>query len=119
MRESAFALGIVVVLGLLAAVMTLPPETVMLNGQVVMLGAGAVGMPLEVVYFTALGLTLWRRSVLPPGWYWRSFEHHHLLVGAERWLVLPWFYVGAISFLICTIGICVTASGLVATIARL
>ena len=118
-REAAFAVAITLLLLLMALVLTLPPDTVMLGGRDVMLAAGLTGIPIEVVYFAALGVALARRSVLPAGWYWRSFDHHHLLLGRERWIVLPWFYAGAVAFVICMLGIVVAGTGLVAIALRL
>lgn len=112
MREAAFVFGIIVLLLVVVGVGVLPPEDILLNGRVLMLGAGSVGVPLEVVYFAALGFTLRHRDGLPAGWYWRSFDHHHLLRGAERWLVLPFFYVGALCFVVGVFGIFITGAGL-------
>lgn len=116
MRELLVALGILVFLGLTAGLLAFPSESVMLGGNAVMLGGAAFGLPLELYYFGALGIALARRSVLPKGWYWRSFDHHHLLVGAERWIVLPAFYAGALAFVVCMFGIVVTVIGLVGTV---
>ena len=119
MRETALALGIALSLLAVATLLTLPSETVMVEGTRVMLGAAAVGVPLEVVYFTALAIALGRRAALPKGWYWRSFDHHHRLRGAERRIVLPIFYAGALAFLICILAIVTTLVGLVATLLAL
>lgn len=116
MRETLVVLGILLFLGLIAALFSLPAESVMLGGNAVMLTGAAFGLPLELYYFTALGVALTRRGVLPKGWYWRSFDHHHLLAGAERWIVLPAFYLGALAFVVCTIGIVVTVVGLIGTL---
>lgn len=119
MRETAVALGVLVALSFIAWLLTLPPAAVMLTGQTIMLGGGAVGIPLEAVYYALLGAALYRRSVLPEGWYWRPFEHHHLLRRGEGWLVLPFFWTGLLAFVVCMIGIAVTTVGLVATVASL
>ena len=78
------ALGIAAALLMLAGLLTLPAEVVMIVGRNVMLVGGVFGVPIEVVYFALLGVMLSRRSVAPAGWYWRSFDHHHLLEGRER-----------------------------------
>ncbi len=119
MREIALALGIAALLGGFAVALTAPPELVMIAGRNVMLLGGVVGTPIEVVYFGLLAWTLSRRSALPRGWYWRTFDHHWLLVGRERWVVLPWFYAGAFAFVVCVLGIVASALGLVGTLARL
>ena len=119
MRETAFALGIGLFLLLISVLLTLPSESVMVWGTTIMLGGAAVGLPLELYYFTALAVALGRRSVLPRGWYWRSFAHHHLLEGTERWIVLPAFYAGALAFVVCMLGIVVAMTGLVAALLSL
>lgn len=119
MREALFVFGIILVLLLIVGVSTSPPEDVLLAGQSLMVGGGAVGVPLEAVYFSTLGIALHRRGVLEEGWYWRSFDHHELLLGAERWLVLPWFYLGALSFLVGVFGILISAAGLVTSLLQL
>lgn len=119
MRETAFAIGIALFLLLIAGLLTLPSTAVMIGGNTIMLAGAAVGLPLELYYFTALFAVLTRRSVLPKGWYWRSFDHHHLLEGGERWVVLPAFYAGALAFVVCMLGIVVALTGLVATLVTL
>ena len=74
--------------------------------------AAAIGIPLQALYFGALGLALTWSGVRPEGWYWRPFAHHHLLSPAQRWLVLPLFWAGAIAFLVILLGIATTVLGL-------
>ena len=62
-------------------------------------------IPAEVVYFGLLAICLHHNGIVPRGWYWRSFEHHHLLSVAQKWLVLPAFFLGALCFLLIVMGI--------------
>ncbi len=115
-RELLLIGGILVALAVVTLVASYPPEPVMLLGREVMLVMLAVGVPIEIVYFASLGWMA--RDRLPSGWYWRSFDHHHLLRARERWWIMPWFYVGALAMLIGTVGIGVTLLGLVALVFR-
>jgi hypothetical protein len=93
-----------------------PWEQVMTIGRDIMLSSGAVGIPLELVYFTLLGIALGRPGPRPAGWYWRSFLHHHLLSRRARKLVLPWFYAGALCFAGIGLGILIVVLGFVAAV---
>ena len=74
-------------------------------GQALMLRSSALGIPLELIYFALLAFALHAHPQFPKGWYWRSFEHHHLLSQSQRRWVLPFFYVGALAFLGIALGI--------------
>lgn len=110
-----FGLFLLILLGLLGlgVAQALPAIALIEEGQYLMLAAGAIGIPLQVVYFTLLGIALTATQSRPAGWYWRPFAHHHLLTPGQRWLVLPVFYLGAISFLVINLGIVVTLLGLI------
>jgi hypothetical protein len=90
-----------------------PWEQVMIVGRDVMLGSGAVGIPLELIYFTLLGIALGRPGPRPAGWYWRSFMHHRLLSPRARRFVMPWFYAGALCFVGIGLGILIVLLGFV------
>lgn len=90
-----------------------PWDQVMVTGRDLMLASAAVGIPLELIYFVALGIALGRPGPRPRGWYWRSFAHHHLLSQRARQWVLPWFYLGALSFLGIGLGILIVALAVV------
>ena len=116
MREAGYALLLLVVLGAIATT-TLVPWLVMVDvGQSLMLGAAAVGIPLELVYFGLLALALGHEGPRPKGWYWRSFEHHHLLTRSQRWWVMPWFISGALAFAGIALGIGIILLGFVAAV---
>jgi len=105
MIELAWAGLLVVALGAVTATILVPWAQLLETGQSLMLSAAALGIPLEVIYFALLWYLLGRGRERPKGWHWRSFEHHHLLSRGERALVLPFFVVGALSFLGMTFGI--------------
>ena len=98
MLEALWAIGVLVILGAVTATALLPWQDLLLTGQAIMLWSGAIGIPLELIYFSLLAWALGRGRARPAGWYWRSFEHHHLLTRWQKRLVLPWFFAGALSF---------------------
>jgi hypothetical protein len=116
MAELVWALALLLVLGAITAARLLGwPELVEL-GQLVMLRSSALGIPLELVYFALLAFTIRAHPACPRGWYWRSFEHHHLLTRTQRRYVLPFFYLGALAFLGIALGIGMVLLGAVAAL---
>jgi hypothetical protein len=111
-KEIGLVLLTLLALAALAAAGSLAGLTLVEDGQFVMLTAAAVGIPLQMIYFAALGSALTWSKVRPPGWYWRPFAHHHLLSPTQRWLVLPVFYAAALAFLVILLGIATTVLGL-------
>ena len=107
-------LFLLILIGLLGigVAQALPALVLIEEGQGLMLAAGAIGIPLQVVYYTLLGVALTATQSRPVGWYWRPFAHHHLLTPTQRWVMLPIFYTGALSFLAILFGISVTLLGL-------
>ena len=105
MAEAAWALLLLLVLGAITAARTFAWGELVELGQALMLRAAAIGIPVELVYFALLALAIRKHPACPKGWYWRSFEHHPLLTRAQRLRVLPFFYLGALSFLGIAIGI--------------
>lgn len=116
MNEIMWAVLLLVALAGFSVSAMLPWEQVVIFGRDVMLGSGFVGIPLELVYFTLLGLALGRPGPRPAGWYWRSFAHHHLLDQRARRLVMPWFYTGALCFLGIGLGILIVLIGFVGAV---
>ena len=116
MAEAVWALVLLVVLGGVTAARTLAWGELIEAGQALMLRASAIGIPLELVYFALLALALRKNPARPRGWYWRSFEHHHLLTGAQRACVLPFFVLGALAFLAIAVGIGLVLLGAVAAL---
>lgn len=113
MHEALWVLGLLLVVGAYAAIGLVPGDVLVLTGQYVMLGSAAVGVPLELLYFALLAWALRLNGTAPDGWYWRSFNHHHLLTRQQRFLVLPPFYAGALAFLGIALGIAIVLLGFV------
>lgn len=105
MAEAGWALGLLLLLGGVTAVEMLGFANLVELGQQIMLGSAALGIPLELAYYVLLGLAIARHPACPRDWYWRPFMHHQLLDTRARWIVLPLFYLGALSFLGIVIGI--------------
>ena len=118
MPEVLWVLGMLLALGALGALRLVPWQGLLSTGYDLMLDSAALGIPLEIVYFAALALALRYSGRLPRGWYWKSFEHHHLLGPRQKWLVLPWFFSGALSFLGIVFGIALTVLGMTAAVVQ-
>jgi hypothetical protein len=118
MPELLWVLAMLLLLGGLAAVQLVPWQSLLGVGYDLMLSSAGIGIPLEVVYFVALALALRHSGTLPRGWYWRTFEHHHLLSPGQRLLVLPWFFTGAVAFLGIVLGIATTVLGMIAAVVQ-
>lgn len=59
-----------------------------------LVGVGSASVACELVYFAGLYGALRRNGEIPERWYARSFEHHGLLSPTQKWLVLPFFWLG-------------------------
>lgn len=118
MPEILWVLALLLLLGALGAVQVVPWSNLLSLGYELMLDSAAIGIPLELAYFTALFLALRRSGKLPAGWYWKSFEHHHLLTRREKLAVLPWFVIGALAFLGIVLGIAITVLGMIAALVQ-
>jgi hypothetical protein len=114
MPEALWVLSLLLLLGALGAVRLVPWSDLLAFGYELMLDSATLGIPIEGVYFLALWLALRYSGRLPQGWYWKSFEHHHLLTPRQKLLVLPWFFTGALAFLGIVLGIAITMLGMVA-----
>jgi hypothetical protein len=114
MQEAIWVIGLLIAVGAYAASGVLPALQLVGLGQVVMLSAAAVGVPLELLYYALLAWTLHANGKAVRGWYWRSFEHHASLTRAQRPWVLTPFYLGALAFLTIALGIATVLLGFVA-----
>lgn len=114
MKETWWVVLALLVMMLLGAARAVESLDLIAVGQAVMLYGAACGVPLEVVYFAALGVSLGVTRRRPVGWYWRPFAHHHLLDARQRRLVLPFYYLGALSFAAATLGIATVVTAIVA-----
>ena len=65
-----------------------------------MIGICTAAVVAEVIYFSTLFFALKTLQEMPRRWYARSFEHHKLLSPLQRYLILPWFFVGALGLLV-------------------
>lgn len=113
MLETLWVIGLLLLACAYAVVSAVAGDELVLVGLDVMLASAAVGVPLEVVYFLLLALALHANRHAAKGWYWRSFEHHGSLSHAQRWCILPPFYVGALAFLGIVLGIVICVLGFV------
>lgn len=113
MKETWWVVLALVVMVLLGLVRAVPFLDLIALGQGVMLYGAGFGVPFELVYFAALGMSLGATGRRPAGWYWRPFAHHHLLDANRRWLVLPFYYLGALSFAVATLGIAIVVLSIV------
>lgn len=111
MKEALWVLGAIALMMLAGIARAVPFLDLIAAGQSVMLYGAAFGVPLEIVYFTALGVSL--AGQRPVGWYWRPFAHHHLLTRSQRVVVLPFYVLGALSFAVATLGIAIVVVAVV------
>jgi hypothetical protein len=116
MQEVMWAVLLLLALAGFGASAMFPWEQVMIAGRDLMLVSAAAGIPFELLYFTLLGVALSRPGPRPRGWYWRSFLHHHLLSPRARFVVLPWFYAGALAFAGIGLGILIVLLSFVAAV---
>jgi hypothetical protein len=116
MNELGWVVLFVLLMLAVGASQVYPATEVMAVGNGVMLRCAAIGLPLEAVYYLLLGVTLTASGLRPPGWYWRPFQHHHLLGRREKVLVLPFFYAGALAFLGIVLGIFIVVVGMVGAV---
>jgi hypothetical protein len=118
MHELGFVIGLLLLIGAYASVGIVPWYVMVEAGRTLILSAAALGIPLELVYFAALGFALKQNGRTPDGWYWRSFSHHHLLTASQRPWVLAPFYGGALAFLAIAFGIAIVLLGFLAAAAQ-
>lgn len=116
MLELAWAFAVMVALGAVTATVLVPWEQLLRAGQSLMLMSAGVGIPLEIVYYAALGILLGRGRERPKGWQWRSFEYHKELSPRGKLVVLPFFFAGAFAFLLSALGIGMVVLGFVAAV---
>jgi len=116
MAEAVWVLLLLLVLGAFTAARMFAWGELIEVGQALMLRASAMGIPLEMAYFALLALSIRKHPAYPKGWYWRSFEHHHLLTRAQRYRVLPFFYLGALAFLGIAVGIGLVVLGVISAV---
>ncbi|MEM8606092.1 MAG: hypothetical protein AAGF92_03255 [Myxococcota bacterium] len=101
MRElTTVALVFLALVGLAYAIAFVGQPEVYQGAWLLMTALGAGAVVAEVLYFAGLYASLKRNGTVPPRWYARSFEHHGLMTRAQRGLVLPFFYLGALGLVV-------------------
>src|ERR1041384_7301661 len=105
MPEALWVIGMLLLTGAFAAIKLVAWIDLLWVGKTLMLDSAALGIPLEAAYFAVLGASLSWSGAKPRGWFWRPFQHHHLLSRGQRLLVLPLFGAGSLAFLGIVLGI--------------
>lgn len=100
-----FELLIVFALLICVVVVAMVPWPSLLMTGVVTTGAGLVfGLTTGLWYHIALGRALSAASALTPRWWWRPVPLHERLDAAALRSVMPWFYAGAVGFVVTVVG---------------
>lgn len=95
MRELALVVLALLVLSAIAyGVQFVAQPSVYQLAWLLMTVLGLVAVVAESIYFATLFASLQKNGEVPARWYARSFEHHHRLSPSQRWLVLPFFWLG-------------------------
>jgi hypothetical protein len=116
--EIVWVAAVMLLLGAVGVVELVPWLQLLSAGNALMLRSAALGVPLELIYFVTLGVVLTRTGQRPHGWYWRPFQHHHLLTRPQKLLVLPWFVSGALTFLSIVLGIAIAVLGMIGAVVQ-
>ena len=89
------------------------PWTAMLVVGAVTLAAGLVfGVATGFWYHVELARGVSAKTTLPARWWLRPVELHEWLDPASHRRVMPWFYAGAVGFVITVVGLVLIALGL-------
>lgn len=110
-------LEVLIVLALLVALAgsVVVPWTLLLAAGVWTTAAGLVlGVPTGLWYHIALGRVLSAARALVPRWWLRPVSLHARLDEAGRRRVLPWFYAGAVGFMVTVVGLALVGLALLA-----
>lgn len=116
--EVVWVVAVILLLGAVGAVELVPWVQLVNSGNSLMLDSAAIGIPLELMYFVLLFVALTRSGKRPQGWYWRPFQHHHLLTRPQKVVVLPFYVSGALTFLSIVLGIAVTVLGMIGAVVQ-
>ena len=104
MGEIALVVAILLGLGATAFIVRLSWDLQFFIGLVLLALGGSVGIPASVLYHVQLRRRLLSRRALPPRWWLSPVPLHERLRDTERRTVMPWFYVGAASFVFMVLG---------------
>jgi len=99
------------IVGLVAA--TLVAWTSLLTAGVLATGVGLVlGVPTGFWYHVVLAKALVVAKASTPRWWLRPADFHERLDEASRRRVMPWFYAGAVGFVVTVVGLGLFALGI-------
>ena len=108
---------VTLVLGIVLAAVT-PWVSLLLVGAVVTAVGLAFGVATGFWYHVALARALSPMNALTPRWWLRPVPLHERLDAAGRQRVLPWFYAGAVGFVVTVAGMALIALGIAASVWR-
>lgn len=112
MFEALIAFGVVLLLGGLALLATIPLETAMEWGSWGIAAGFVLGVPTGFIYHVLLWQELRRVGPVPRGWIWNPFAHHHRISRLAEGRVMPWAIAGAVGFVLIVLGIALWIGGL-------
>lgn len=110
--ELALVVAVVLLLVCVSLLSTIGWFTLVRMSLAISVASAMVGIPLEAVYFGMMIFIARREGNWQRGWIWRSFEHHARLSRAQRWVILPFFFLGAMAFAIASLATAATVFGL-------
>ena len=105
------------VLGIVLAAVT-PWVSLLFVGAVVTAVGLAFGVATGFWYHVALARALSPMNALTPRWWLRPVPLHERLDASGRERVLPWFYAGAVGFVVTIAGMALIALGIAASVWR-
>jgi hypothetical protein len=94
------------------AALLLPWQVIAATGAVCAALGLLFGVPSGVYYHVQLHAQLAPRGLLPARWWWSPVRFHRHLLEGERGRVMPWFYAGAIGFVLIVLGCGITLFGI-------
>ena len=113
MYELMITIGVLALLGGLAALALVDTTLLIVSGTLVVLFGFLMGVPTGVMYHVRLYQALKPRDALDKKWIWGPIAHNDRLTDEEKSRVLPWCYAGAVGFGFIILGFIVAAAGIV------
>jgi len=113
MVEIAAALGVALVLLVVAGGGSAYADLLLYAGACITALGLIIGVAAGVVYHVALFRALSPLGMLRPGWWWQPTNLHVHLSSALRRRVMPWFHAGAAGFLVALSGCAVILAAIV------
>ncbi len=108
-------LELLIVVALVAGVVVaavIPWSSLLVLGAVTTAAGLAFGVTTGLWYHIALARALSAASALTPRWWLRPVPLHERLDAAGRRVVMPWFYAGAVGFVVTVVGIALILIGM-------